>query len=155
MWTYAHACLFVGTQSRVFCLCVLIQMRLGKRSRTFIQFSLLRGVVVVCQNRTEQNDRIWVELPLDHLPPLIGAKPGAAVLATLSDAQWFPSAILWWHHRYGTGKCLSITADRLWRLRFKTGDKYHWAWSQCIQFLTLSRLMGEHKRIRLETDRSL
>ena len=59
-------------------------------------------------------------------------------------------------HRYGTGKCLSIATDRLWRLRFKTGDKYHWRlWSQCIQFLTLSRLMGEHKRIRLETDRSI
>ena len=58
-------------------------------------------------------------------------------------------------HRYGTGKCLSLATDRLWRLRFKTGDKYHWrVWSQCIQFLTLSRLMGEHKRIRLETDRS-
>jgi hypothetical protein len=50
---------------------------------------------------------------------------------------------------------MSIASDRLWRLRYKTGDKYHWrVWSQCIQFMTLSRLMGEHKRIRLETDRS-
>jgi hypothetical protein len=58
--------------------------------------------------------------------------------------------------RYGTGKCMSIASDRLWRLRYKTGDKYHWrVWSQCIQFMTLSRLMGEHKRIRLETDRSV
>jgi hypothetical protein len=41
-------------------------------------------------------------------------------------------------------------------LRYKTGDKYHWrVWSQCIQFMTLSRLMGEHKRIRVETDRSV
>ena len=44
--------------------------------------------------------------------------------------------------------------DNLWRLRYKTADKYHWrVWSQSIQFLTLSRLMGEHKRIRIETDR--
>ena len=57
--------------------------------------------------------------------------------------------------RYGTGKCMLMGTDRLWLLRFKTGDKYHWRlWSQCIQFLTLSRLMGEHKRIRLETDRA-
>jgi len=49
-----------------------------------------------------------------------------------------------------------VATDRLWRLRFKTGDKYHWRlWSQCIQFMTLSRLMGEHKRIRLETDRAI
>jgi hypothetical protein len=115
------------------------------------------SMVMVLENETGENDRIWSRIaPLDHLPPLLGAKPGATVLATLSDAsggsQRYP-LVAW--HRYGTGKCLSLASDRLWRLRFKTGDKYHWrVWSQCIQFLTLSRLMGEHKRIRLETDRS-
>lgn len=115
------------------------------------------SMVMVLENQTEENDRIWSRVaPLDHLPPLMGAKPGATVLATLSDAttgsQRYP-VVAW--HRYGTGKCLSLATDRLWRLRFKTGDKYHWRlWSQSIQFLTLSRLMGEHKRIRLETDRS-
>lgn len=116
------------------------------------------SMVMVLENEAEENDRIWSRVaPLDHLPPLLGAKPGATVLATLSDAssgsQRYP-VVAW--HRYGTGKCLSLATDRLWRLRFKTGDKYHWrVWSQCIQFLTLSRLMGEHKRIRLETDRSI
>jgi hypothetical protein len=115
------------------------------------------SMVMMLENESEENDRIWSRVaPLDHLPPLTGAKPGATVLATLSDAtggsQRYP-LVAW--HRYGTGKCLSLATDRLWRLRFKTGDKYHWrVWSQCIQFLTLSRLMGEHKRIRLETDRS-
>jgi hypothetical protein len=115
------------------------------------------SMVMVLENETEENDRIWSRVaPLDHLPPLLGAKPGATVLATLSDAssgaQRYP-LVAW--HRYGTGKCMSLATDRLWRLRFKTGDKYHWrVWSQSIQFLTLSRLMGEHKRIRLETDRS-
>lgn len=115
------------------------------------------SMVMLLENETEENDRIWSRVaPLDHLPPLLGAKPGATVLATLSDAgtgsQRYPM-VAW--HRYGTGKVLSLATDRLWRLRFKTGDKYHWrVWSQCIQFLTLSRLMGEHKRIRLETDRS-
>ena len=116
------------------------------------------SMVMLLENETEENDRIWSRVaPLDHLPPLLGAKPGATVLATLSDAaggsQRYP-VVAW--HRYGTGKCLTLATDRLWRLRFKTGDKYHWrVWSQCIQFLTLSRLMGEHKRIRLETDRSI
>ena len=116
------------------------------------------SMVMVLENETEENDRIWSRVaPLDHLPPLLGPKPGATVLATLSDAAGgsdrYPM-VAW--HRYGTGKCLSLATDRLWRLRFKTGDKYHWrVWSQCIQFLTLSRLMGEHKRIRLETDRSI
>jgi len=116
------------------------------------------SLVMTLENDPESNDRIWSRVsPLDHLPPLLEAKPGATVLATLSDsgsrAQQFP-LVAW--QRYGTGKCMSVATDRLWRLRFKTGDKYHWRlWSQCIQFMTLSRLMGEHKRIRLETDRAI
>ena len=115
------------------------------------------SMVMVLENEPEENDRIWSRVaPLDHLPPLVGAKPGATVLATLSEtakgSQRY-QLVAW--QRYGTGKCMSIATDRLWRLRFKTGDKYHWrVWSQSIQFLTLSRLMGEHKRIRLETHRT-
>ena len=115
------------------------------------------SMVMTMEEKAEDNDRVWSRVaPLDHLPPLLGAKPGATVLAALSDsttgAQRYP-LVAW--QRYGTGKCLSLATDRLWRLRFNTGDKYHWRiWSQGIQFLTLSRLMGEHKRIRLETDRA-
>lgn len=115
------------------------------------------SLVMTLENEDDLNDRIWSRMaPMDQLPPLLSAKPGAMVLAVLSDGterdQSYP-LVAW--QRYGTGKCMSIASDRLWRLRYKTGDKYHWrVWSQCIQFMTLSRLMGEHKRIRLETDRS-
>lgn len=115
------------------------------------------SLVMTLENEDDLNDRIWSRMaPMDQLPPLLSAKPGATVLAVLSDGterdQSYP-LVAW--QRYGTGKCMSIASDRLWRLRYKTGDKYHWrVWSQCIQFMTLSRLMGEHKRIRLETDRS-
>lgn len=115
------------------------------------------SLVMTLENEPDLNDRVWSRMaPMDHLPPLLGAKPGATVLTVLSDSvdrdQGYP-LVAW--QRYGTGKCMSIATDRLWRLRYKTGDKYHWrVWSQCIQFMTLSRLMGEHKRIRLETDRS-
>ncbi|NNC87850.1 MAG: hypothetical protein HKN82_05245 [Akkermansiaceae bacterium] len=116
------------------------------------------SLVMTLENEEELNDRIWGRMaPMDQLPPLLSAKPGATVLTVLSDStardQGYP-LVAW--QRYGTGKCMSIASDRLWRLRYKTGDKYHWrVWSQCIQFMTLSRLMGEHKRIRLETDRSV
>jgi hypothetical protein len=115
------------------------------------------SLVMTLENNEELNDRVWSRMaPMDQLPPLLSAKPGATVLAVLSDStsrgQGYP-LVAW--QRYGTGKCMSIASDRLWRLRYRTGDKYHWrVWSQCIQFMTLSRLMGEHKRIRLETDRS-
>jgi hypothetical protein len=77
------------------------------------------------------------------------------VLAELSDpgtlASHYP-VISW--QRYGAGKSVFIATDRLWRLRFKTGDKYHWRlWSQAIQFLTLSRLLSQHRRIGFATDR--
>jgi hypothetical protein len=115
------------------------------------------SLVMTLENEAELNDRVWSRMaPMDQLPPLLSAKPGATVLAVLSDStsrgQGYP-LVAW--QRYGTGKCMSIASDRLWRLRYRTGDKYHWrVWSQCIQFMTLSRLMGEHKRIRLEADRS-
>jgi len=115
------------------------------------------SLVMTLETDTEMNDRIWSRVaPLDHVPPLHSPKPGATVLAELSDSSARNEAypfVAW--QRYGAGKCMSIASDRLWMLRFKMGDKYHWrVWSQSLQFLTLSRLMGEHKRIRLETDRS-
>ncbi|MDP6546069.1 MAG: hypothetical protein QGH60_18975 [Phycisphaerae bacterium] len=115
------------------------------------------SLVMTLETNTEKNDRVWSRVaPLDRIPPLLAPRPGATVLAELSDSQTrvdrYP-LVAW--QRYGTGKCMMMGTDRLWLLRFKTGDKYHWrVWSQCIQFLTLSRLMGEHKRIRLETDRA-
>ena len=115
------------------------------------------SLVMTLETNQEENDLVWSRVaPLDRVPPLLAPRPGATVLAELSDtrsrADRYP-LVAW--QRYGTGKCMIMGTDRLWLLRFKTGDKYHWrVWSQCIQFLTLSRLMGEHKRIRLETDRA-
>jgi hypothetical protein len=115
------------------------------------------SLVMTLENDREHNDLLWSHVaPLDRLPPLLAPRPGATVLAELSDSQArterYP-LVAW--QRYGAGKCMMMASDRFWLLRFKTGDKYHWrVWSQCIQFLTLSRLMGEHKRIRIETDRA-
>jgi len=115
------------------------------------------SLVMTLETDQEENDLVWSRVaPLDRIPPLLAPRLGATVLAELSDtrsrAERYP-LVSW--QRYGTGKCMFMATDRLWLLRFKTGDKYHWrVWSQCVQFLTLSRLMGEHKRIRLETDRA-
>jgi hypothetical protein len=116
------------------------------------------SLVMTLEHDREENDNVWSRVaPLVRVPPLLEARPGATVLMTLSDAgsRVDPYPLVAWQ-RYGTGKCMLMGTDRMWLLRFKTGDKYHWrVWSQCIQFLTLSRLMGEHKRIRLETDRAI
>jgi len=116
------------------------------------------SLVMTLEHDREENDSVWSRVtPLVRVPPLLAARPGATVLMTLSDARSSgdPYPLVAWQ-RYGTGKCMLMGTDRMWLLRFKTGDKYHWrVWSQCIQFLTLSRLVGEHKRIRLETDRTI
>ena len=112
------------------------------------------SLVMSIEDTKEKNDHVWARVaPLNLLPPLTSAKQGATVLASLSDSDSKSYPLISWQ-RYGTGKCMVIGTDNLWRVRFKTGDKYHWRiWSQAIQFMTLSRLLGEHKRIRLETDR--
>lgn len=116
------------------------------------------SLVMTLEADQEENDSVWSRVaPLEWVPPLLETRSGATVLATLSDSSSrvdkYP-LVAW--QRYGTGKCMLIATDRMWLLRFKSGDKYHWrVWSQYIQFLTLSRLMGEHKRIRLEKDRAI
>ena len=91
--------------------------------------------------------------PMRYLPALDGAKPGATVLAELSDSFGLGAYPLISWHRYGTGKVLFVSTDRLWRLRSKVGDEFHTRfWIQTIQFLTLSRLMGEGSRFQIATD---
>jgi hypothetical protein len=104
-----------------------------------------------------RNKVLWTKVrPLGWVPPVSGAKPGATVLAELSDVsrrvKAFP-LIAW--HRCGSGKVLFVGTDRLFRLRQKVGDEYHRRfWSQAVQFLTLSRLLGENQRVRLEVGRT-
>ena len=105
----------------------------------------------------DRNQDLWGRVrPMYKLPVLDGAKPAATVLATISrggtrGGEAYP-LIAW--QRYGSGKALFVGTDQLWRLRFKTGDKYHARfWGQAIQFLTLSRLLGESKRIQVEVDK--
>ncbi|MDP6417052.1 MAG: hypothetical protein QGG54_18750, partial [Gammaproteobacteria bacterium] len=55
---------------------------------------------------------------------------------------------------YGNGKSMFVGTEALWRMRLEAGSKDHGRfWSQTIKFLTLSRLLGQNKRITLETSR--
>jgi hypothetical protein len=105
----------------------------------------------------ERNDSLWAAMkPLGYLPELGGAKPGASVLLSLSyatDRSKVYPLVAW--QRYGNGKTMFVGTEDLWRLRREVGSLLHARfWGQAIQFLTLSRLLGENKRITLETDRA-
>ncbi len=115
-----------------------------------------KSTVVALDPDPERNAGLWrLVKPLYSVPALVGKKPAATVLLTLPDAarRTEPYPLVAWH-RYGSGKALFVGTDQLWRLRFKRGDIHHLHfWGQAIRFLTLSRLLGENKQIRIETPR--
>ncbi|MFN0125477.1 MAG: hypothetical protein ACKV19_02195 [Verrucomicrobiales bacterium] len=104
----------------------------------------------------EVSARVWANIkPMYTLPQLEGAKAGATVLLRLPKAsEELPDYPLVAWHRYGTGKAMFVGTEDLWRMRLEVGDRFHARfWGQTIQFLTLSRLLGQNKQITLETDR--
>ena len=103
----------------------------------------------------ETNARIWSLVRPMYLPRLDGAKAGATVLLTKpKEAEQLADYPLVAWQPYHTGKSMFVATEDLWRMRLEVGDRYHAAfWGQAIQFLTLARLLGENKQIRLETDR--
>jgi len=114
------------------------------------------SAVTALEVPSRRNEALWeLVKPLFKLPNLDGIKQGATTLLELSDKTTRGDYPLIAWQRYGAGKTLYAGTDQLWRLRYKRGDKYHARfWGQTIQFLTLSRLLGGNKRIRLETDRN-
>ena len=116
----------------------------------------LDSSVVSLAASKELNTRIWSTVrPLGYLPQLAGPKPGATTLLSLprddSDPVTYP-LVAW--QRYGRGKSMFVGTADLWRLRREVGDQYHARfWGQAIQFLALSRILGQNKQITLETDR--
>ena len=111
------------------------------------------STVMSLADSNSKSQSLWSNVrPLFKVPPVIGAKPGAHILAELSDSSQPMPLIAW--QRYGSGKVMFIGADQLWRLRARTGDTYHLKfWGQAIQFLTLSRLLGENRLVQLQTGR--
>ena len=104
----------------------------------------------------EANQRLWDRVrPLGRLPTLSGPKPSANILLELpaQNASEPPYPLVSWHP-YGKGKAMFVASDRLWRLRLEVGDAHHAKfWGQTIQFLAMSRLLGQNKRIALQTQR--
>ena len=115
----------------------------------------LDSAVVSLSPSKELNKRIWSAVrPLGYLPQLDGPKPGATTLLSLpiDDAPLSYPLVAW--QRYGSGKTMFVGTADLWRLRREVGDQYHSRfWGQAIQFLALSRILGQNKQITLETGR--
>ena len=115
----------------------------------------LESSVVSLHPEKETNDRIWrMVSPMGYMNGLT-PKPGATVLLSRSgnDPTAQPYPLVAWQ-RYGKGKSMYVGTDDLWRLRREVGDQFHSRfWGQAIQFLALSRKLGQNKQVTLETSR--
>ena len=116
----------------------------------------LESSVVSLNPSKDLNQRIWKSVtPMGYMNELT-PKAGASVLLTLSgnddpSAQAYP-LVAW--QRFGSGKSMYVGTADLWRLRREVGDQFHARfWGQAIQFLALSRKLGQNKQITLETGR--
>ncbi|MDP6356754.1 MAG: hypothetical protein QF473_16705, partial [Planctomycetota bacterium] len=112
------------------------------------------GIVKLENNANRTNSIFKTMRPLYAVPP-VAAKPAATVLVRLQNLRMGgePYPLISWH-RYGAGKSMFVGTEKLWRIRFKVGRKYHERlWAQAIQFLALSRLLGGNRRITLKTGR--
>lgn len=117
----------------------------------------LASAAVMLDENASTNGKLWEFVrPMHQLPMIRAIKPGATVLAELSEPvgglrEKYP-LVAW--HRFGQGKVMFVATDQLWRLRYKQGDRHHARfWGQTIQFMSLSRLLGGNKRMTLRIDR--
>ena len=120
------------------------------------------------------NDLVWLGMPqLRWRHPAVEAKAGATVLAYAQPMRWageddsenaFDTLAkqrkreqqnpLICVHDYGAGRVLMLTFDRMWRLRLKVGNKYHYRfWGQALRWATAEKLPFGSTYVRLGTDR--
>src|SRR5207253_112553 len=117
----------------------------------------MASTAVALEPSEQQTNTLWsVVRPMYQVPAITGLKGAVHTLLTLSrpvGGMKEPYPLICWQLD-GKGKVMYIATDQLWRLRFKLGDKYHARfWGQTIQFLTLSRLMGDNSRVHLSANK--
>jgi len=124
-----------------------------------------------------ENDAIWNEMPdLTWRFPVLEVKPGAEVLAfaqptdgekqdparigVLDAAARLDDEIrrrartsLIVAQSYGRGKVLLLNFDQTWRLRYRTGDKFHHKfWGQVLRWGVGEKLRAGKEGLRVGTD---
>jgi len=114
-----------------------------------------RHAITTLELEKDRNERAWRDFPLHYwVADVGGLKPAASVLVrsgSVRDGTAVPAVVL---QPYGLGRVLYVGIDSTWRWRYKVGDRYFVRfWGQAVQFLTLSRLLGQNKRLQIVSDR--
>ena len=113
--------------------------------------------MLALSDKPEESLAVWRGLPpLFWIARVAGIKPAASVLvATQAPVpgghEKLPVLVI---QKYGLGQTLFMGAESTWRWRKNVGDKYFTLlWSQVVQRMALSRLLGEAKQTQLSSDR--
>lgn len=112
--------------------------------------------------RFDEDDRdsqiVWKRLPgLYWMVECPTVRAGATVFAEhptrMGRDRKLPVIVM---QRFGAGKTIFHASDETWLWRRRTGDLYFGRyWVQAIRYLSRSRLLGQSKTARLETDRQV
>ena len=94
----------------------------------------------------------WAKYLLLYNPiPVERAKPGTQVLLETVEEKPLPVVVA---ARYGSGTVLYLGSDELWRWRYRPGPLTHDRfWGSVLQQTALARLLGESRRVTLQTSR--
>lgn len=85
----------------------------------------------------------------------IALKPAASALVVhdserTQSGQPMPVVAV---QRFGRGRTMYVGTDEIWTWRYKPGpEQYRRFWGQAVQYLAMAHLLGESKRIQLNTD---
>ncbi len=116
-----------------------------------------RHNITLLEAETDRNERVWRDFPPHYWVAEVGGLRPAAQTLVLSvgtrDGTALPAVAF---QPYGLGRVLYVGIDSTWQLRYKVGDRYFVRfWTQAVQFLTLSRLLGQNKRLQIAADRDI
>ncbi|MBM3335116.1 hypothetical protein FJY63_10690, partial [Candidatus Sumerlaeota bacterium] len=114
-----------------------------------------RHSITTLDAEKDTNERVWRDFPTHYWAAGIGGlKPAAQVLVQsigLRDGVSVPAVVV---QPYGLGRVLYVGIDSTWRWRYKAGDRHFVRfWTQAVQSLTMSRLLGQNKRLQIVADR--
>jgi hypothetical protein len=124
-----------------------------------------------------ENEAVWNEMPeLTWRFPVLEVKPGAEILAYAvppegeqqdtasvdvmdaaarleAEIRKRARASLIVAQSYGRGKVLMLNFDQTWRLRYRSGDKFHHKfWGQALRWGVGEKLRAGREGLRLGTD---
>lgn len=116
-----------------------------------------RSDMLALADNSEENQRIWKELPgFSWYFPVNKLRPGAVSLldhpqVRLGDE---PMPVLAMHN-YGKGQVVFLGSDETWRWRYNAGDRHFTRfWGQVVYQLGLPHLLGSSRRVQLALDQS-